>query len=393
MASEIESPMKSMVLEESSRRRRFGGQKMKGLRRFKARKAFGSMFGSFRSSRTINGSADSMEDTGLRIANSRSNTIAQWEAQTSPKTLESCMELLESSNIDENRKGLQLLSLLTKAKFVNPISGGHLSHAIAYSGDDDSMDSRLRELLLPFLSDNDKIDYNRDSFSTSTFDSNAEDGRPQDKADNKIDHDDDSFSNSSFDSAIEDDCPRGQHMDTLQDIANCLEQISPDDSTENRLKELLLPFVSEDREIVYVEDSFLNNTFDSDEEDERPRGQHWGVLHGPALRVIINCLDQISSEKNDSKTIDFSSKFWKTAVSSLFHNIEMGHSADISGYSLRCFRLLQTIEPDTVTPLLQHNLLPFLVNLKEYGEQQNYPMIQDETTRLLKRAIRVCDEQ
>jgi hypothetical protein len=389
MTSEIESPMKSMVLEESSRRRIFGGQKMKSLRRFKARKAFGSMFGSFRSSRTINGGAASIEETGLNIVvNSRNRTIAQWEAQTSPKTLESCMELLESSSIDENRKGLQLLSLLTKAKFVNPTSGGHASHAIVYrySGDD-STDNRLRGLLLPFLSDNDEIDYNSDSFSTSTFDSNAEDGRPRDEGDNEMDYNDDSFSNYSIDSG------NGQHMDTLQDIANCLEQISPDDSTENRLKELLLPFVSEDRELVYKEDDFSNNAFDSDEEDERPRGQHWGVLHGPALRVIINCLEQISSEKNDLKTIDFSSKFWKTIVSTLFHNIEMGHSADISGYSLKCFRLLQTIEPDTVTPLLQHYLLPFLVNLKEYGELHNYPMIQDETTRLLKRAIRVCDEQ
>ncbi len=34
-----------------------------------------------------------------------------------------------------------------------------------------------------------------------------------------------------------------------------------------------------------------------------------------------------------------------------------------------------------------------LFHSEEYGEQQNYPMIQDETTRLLKRAIRVCDEQ
>jgi hypothetical protein len=127
-----------------------------------------------------------------------------------------------------------------------------------------------------------------------------------------------------------------------------------------------------------------------DDEDDGPRGKSWGVLHTGALRVVVNALEQIVSADTDDTTasiIDFADSFWKQVMSTLIHNVELCHnSEDGTIYSLKCLRLLHTLEPVVVKPLLQHTLMPYLLYLQDYGRREKKPMVVCEASRLMKRA-------
>lgn len=174
-------------------------------------------------------------------------------------------------------------------------------------------------------------------------------------------------------------------------------------TNEAQLRNLLVTFLSDDedeettctdnfetRQDDLEDDGFLSDdeSIYSDEEDERPRGKHWGVLHSLALKVVVNALEQMISSEDpaDSLPIDFSDSVWKRIMGSILHNIEECHNTEITGQSLKCLRLLHTFEPVVVAPLLQYTLLPHLVHLVAYGEQHRLPIVESEASRLLKRA-------
>jgi hypothetical protein len=312
MATEIESPMKNLALQERSSNR----LKLESLRRssLKAKNALGSVMDLLRPSPRVSSdnetSPECESSVRIQVDALPSKAALPGNAglesrQLSLLTLASCLKLLECSDLEDNRKGLQLLLLLTKAKAKFASPKANALDGIVYDGDANTGSSRLQELLLSFLCDD--IEMPREPMSIADDASGSDD------------------------------------------------------------------------------ESDFDDTSESDDGEEFPRGHHWGALHCTALRVIVNCLEQILTiQQKDSKPINFSCVFWRNVTITLSHNLEMGHCADISGYSLRCLRLLQTIEPDAVTPFLQYNLLPFLVSLKEYGDLHNYPMIQGEASRLLK---------
>ncbi len=141
-----------------------------------------------------------------------------------------------------------------------------------------------------------------------------------------------------------------------------------------------------------IDDSSIDDDSDSDDDTEHPTGRHWGELHCPALRVVVNCLEHLSSSQESFKgqkiTMDYSSFFWKRLVQVLSTNIESGSNEEVCGYSLRCLRLLLALDSNgTLLPVMKYMLLPFILNLNENGKSNNYAMVHDEATRIIKRLV------
>ena len=165
-------------------------------------------------------------------------------------------------------------------------------------------------------------------------------------------------------------------------------------------------------------DSATSNLSDWDEDEmvghEGPQGKESGILHLQALKVLAAALEHLkhrheaeqqdnaddnslSEDDSDDSTIDHSNTsklpqrpiplndtIWRNTMHSLVHNIETNHTPDITGYSLRILRLLQSINPCAVTPLVQQTLFPQLIYLQEYGKVHLFPMIRIEASRLLE---------
>lgn len=191
---------------------------------------------------------------------------------------------------------------------------------------------------------------------------------------------------------------------------NVSKRIVMDDSdgTANQVRTLLLSFIcdgidtdvipAEDSSVVstlsddfcdHIEDSFAEDSSDSDDGIEQPTGRHWGELHCLALRVVINCLEHLSTSQTllqeHKISIDYCSIFWKRLLEALSTNIERDSNRELCGYSLRCLRLLAALDSKrTLLPMLKYLLLPFILNLKEHGKTNDFPMVHDEATKLIK---------
>jgi hypothetical protein len=150
-------------------------------------------------------------------------------------------------------------------------------------------------------------------------------------------------------------------------------------SIEGCLRNSFLPHLCKIQEIRTEDD---HTVWDEDDEAARGKGS-WDDLNTLALRVLANALEQISLLPKPSP-FDFSDTAWGCIVSTLIHNIELSRSSEIAECSLKCLRLLHTLEPYDITPLLGQTLLPYLVNLQEYGKLKRFPIIESEASRLLK---------
>eukprot|EP00980_Cylindrotheca_fusiformis_P029810 scaffold23891_cov132-Cylindrotheca_fusiformis.AAC.5 len=248
--------------------------------------------------------------------------VHHFHSRLTPSHYTYCMELLESSTVAENRKGLQLFSLLVTFEIRiddTPVSS-NVAETIVYGSD--ATADRVRDLLLKLICDpGTRIEFDDDQFI----------------GERSVNDDDDSTSD--FSATI-----------SSLDESSCGE--------------------------------------------DGPQGYHWGALHSTTLRIISRCLEHIVTRNpNNGSTgkaeeglqcIDLGSHFWTRIFSVLSHNLEKGCSADISGYSLRLLRLLQQLEPGSVNQLVQYSLLPFILELQDYGNVHNYPMIRDETERITK---------
>ena len=87
-----------------------------------------------------------------------SNKAVNYKTETAnveKRALQSCVDLLSSDDMDQNRVGLQRLLLLTKRRHVvssNPPID-QPSYAIIFGGSEDSICGSLRSAFLPFLCD------------------------------------------------------------------------------------------------------------------------------------------------------------------------------------------------------------------------------------------------
>jgi hypothetical protein len=92
---------------------------------------------------------------------------------------------------------------------------------------------------------------------------------------------------------------------------------------------------------------------------------------------VVNALEQILStgdtDDTTASTIDFADSFWKQVVSTLIHNVELCHNReDETMYSLKCLRLLHSLEPIVVKPLLQQTRMPYYCIRKTTGNVKTF---------------------
>jgi len=267
--------------------------------------------------------------------------------------LRSCLVLLSSSDLDLNRVGLQRLTLLIKGRALWS-GGGYkseelVSHSLVYGGPFGSTEDRLRYVFSTLISDAPHDDSGMNNSNNRTGIIVGTD--KIEEVDNSIFLEEPSFQN--------------DHDRSSCDSSSCTS-------------------------------SSLSSSNDDDDGSEytaiaTPQGKAWGALHTHALRVLASALSQVAStcdctERHRHTAGFLNDAVWRTIVCSLVHNIETTHTADTTGYSLKILRLLHTIDPETVTPFLQHTLFPHLVYLQEYGEERLFPMIHSEATSLIRRA-------
>jgi hypothetical protein len=133
-------------------------------------------------------------------------------------------------------------------------------------------------------------------------------------------------------------------------------------------------------------DERLDRDFEEEDLDsENPWGGHAGALHLPTIKLFITCLEIIQAEtKYKRNPIDFASQVWGRMFDTLAHNIrECHHSAEFTGYSVKCLRILHELEPATIGPIVKYTLFPFLISAQEYGNLQGCSMLEEESQRLL----------
>lgn len=306
--------------EHNVRRRNSPRLKLLNKTQRKACKVIGNMMGSFRNNSPRNTNATTKETESMCVTIIDSVPVSpSWRDSVLPltpgMTIESTIELMSSSSFDDNRKGLQLLNMMTKLNNFSSTPKSTASYQIVY-GDSDWVVKRVRTLLLSFLS-------------------------------GKI------------------------VVDTLTSVEDDLSMVSA---------------LSDDNSVASDASDMENFR------DTASNGRHGGALHCTALRVVVTSLEHICysscfCDELEKRSIDFRSDFWKSLTEILTRNIETGTVADYTGYSLRCLRLLVEVETTAIIPLIRYTMLPFIMNLKDIGDQQNYPMIQDEVSKLLSRLL------
>jgi hypothetical protein len=129
------------------------------------------------------------------------------------------------------------------------------------------------------------------------------------------------------------------------------------------------------------------------------QGQFFGCLHFLALQVLSHALESVayhqqspSSRHNrasPSFSIDFSALFWQRVLQALYYNLKVASRRPLeASLSIRCLRLLQTMEPSTilesVAPVNQRRLYECLLSARQYGRRHSRSLEQ-ETEELMGR--------
>jgi hypothetical protein len=136
--------------------------------------------------------------------------------------LEVCIDLLSSTDIDQNRVGMQRLMVWTKTRLKGPNSSFQASHAIVYGGG--PTEERLRRLFVTFLSDEAVESYRNK--------------KDDDEDDSDYWLSDDDEDDEGVDSEDDEEGPRGKswgalHTQALRVVVNALEQmISSEDAAD-----------------------------------------------------------------------------------------------------------------------------------------------------------------
>ncbi|KAG7351798.1 hypothetical protein IV203_007846 [Nitzschia inconspicua] len=292
------------------------------------------------------------EDTTLGSTCHDEETILQ------SSSMRNCIDLLSSHDLDLNRVGLQRLSLLTQGRTLFGLHRSEtliVSMSLVYGGQMGSLQDQLQHALSNMICD-DITPHHHDTNIQQRLHSVTE---GIDDNDNVIDFD------------ILDRIVNGQW--NQEDVE--LEGYNSCDE----------------------EESITSNESHA---DDFPEGKAFGALHLQGLKILTNAMievtninlygrdvsNELAASVASHKTIPLNCRIWKNIVHSLVHNIESNHTANITGYSLKILRLLYTIHPDMIQPLLQQTLFPYLMYLQTYGQDHLFPIIHSESTYLIRRA-------
>jgi hypothetical protein len=93
------------------------------------------------------------------------------------------------------------------------------------------------------------------------------------------------------------------------------------------------------------------------------------TLKVPAMRILASSLELIASQyKLEGPRLDLSSKFWTMVLASLAQMMEIVNLRRIEAtLSIKCIRLLRSMEPSTFDPFIRYSLMPFVVHAHEFG--------------------------
>lgn len=282
-------------------------------------------------------------------------------------SLQSCLVLLSSFDLDQNRVGLQRLMLLTTGRALSGLHRSHelASYVVVYGGQLGSVEDRLRYVFATMICDaphDDRGMLDQNAFNLSDVDDNEESTNPR--------FDDESLDVFEFDNVQGD----GDDFAELH---------TADDGQKG--------CVGEDRDDQIEKENDAGDdgqdSYSSDEDDSGEQGKAWGALHLQALRVLANALTRVvNSSEKEIAPVPLHDTIWRNILQALVKNVENNSNADITGYSLKILRMIHSIHPETTQPLLRQTLFPHLVYLSEYGEGHQFPMIYKEALYLLKRA-------
>jgi hypothetical protein len=126
------------------------------------------------------------------------------------------------------------------------------------------------------------------------------------------------------------------------------------------------------------------------------QGQFFGCLHFLALQILSHALESVaynqqssSRHSSSSLSIDFSALFWQRVLQALYYNLKVASRRPLeASLSIRCLRLLQTVEPSTtlesVAPVNQRRLYECLLRARQYGRGHSRSLEQ-ETEELMGR--------
>jgi hypothetical protein len=296
-------------------------------------------------------------------------------------SLRSCLDLLSSSDLDQNRVGLQRLMLLSKGR---ALSGMHrseelASHVLVYGGQLGSFEDRLRYVFATMIcaaphDDTGMLD--RGAFLGSQDDDDDDDDGDDDSTNPHIDD----LDLDEFDSEFDADRIGGLERPVVAN-ADPSERDGESMTRDDHEEKEDYKGVVETREGRDYDDS-------SDEDDSgEEQGKAWGALHNHALRVLANALTQVVNSSGDQIVpIPLHDTIWRNLIRAVVTNIENHTNADTTGYSLKILRMIHSIHPEMAQPLLRQTLFPHLVYLSDYGERHRFPMIYTEASYLLKRA-------
>jgi hypothetical protein len=132
------------------------------------------------------------------------------------------------------------------------------------------------------------------------------------------------------------------------------------------------------------------------------QGQFFGCLHFLALQVLSHALGSVANQQqspssrhnrtsSSSLSTDFSASFWQRVLQALYYNLRVASRRPLeASLSIRCLRLLQTVEPSTtftlesVAPVNQRRLYECLLSARQYGRRHSRSLEQ-ETEELMGR--------
>jgi hypothetical protein len=131
---------------------------------------------------------------------------------------------------------------------------------------------------------------------------------------------------------------------------------------------------------------------DNDNDDdavtmEYEGGQFFGSLHLLSLKVLSQSLESAAYNQSSNQIpIDLSSFFWQTILQALYYNLQVASRRPLkASVSIRCLRLLQTVEPSTLKLVpSQSRLHEFLSSARQYGRDHSRSLEQ-ETEQLMGR--------
>ena len=177
-----------------------------------------------------------------------------------------------------------------------------------------------------------------------------------------------------------------------------------DNASSNRHKDdddrsfYSLPAKWNDDDIYYKDDDHLDDDSQGSDDDNvatsgSKKDQTASALKVRALQVISKSLHQLllaEEEDEDAmmtlRPLDFAgSAFWKRVIGSLIENLQNFDSIhpDVVEHSLTVLRLLHTMDPHFMTPVLNYILLPYLSEIKEYAIEKKLVAIASEADRVL----------